>query len=221
IRTILRSLCPESVRRGWWYLSDPDWRAQYRTAKDRSKVIGDLQKQAHDDIWRQTGGRIASGPFQGLQYGHSPQIGIFPQKLLGTYECELWPIVEEIVAKPYSLVIDVGAAEGYYVCGLAKRMPEARVIAFETQRTCHSQLRAIAVANGLQERITIRGFCSPSDLAQAVEVGNRTLVVCDSEGGERDLLDMDRVPALRNVDVLVEVHENLAPGVGAAIERQF
>jgi hypothetical protein len=45
--------------------------------------------------------------------------------------------------------------------------------------------------------------------------------VCDIEGGERDLLDIDRVPALRNVDVLVEVHENLAPGVGASIERRF
>ncbi len=39
--------------------------------------------------------------------------------------------------------------------------------------------------------------------------GRRVLVICDIEGGERQLLDPDSIPALTDFDILVELHRNL------------
>jgi hypothetical protein len=51
--------------------------------------------------------------------------------------------------------------------------------------------------------------------------GNRTLVVCDIEGAERELLDPEAAPALREFDVLVEVHETFGPGTHAHLRTRF
>ena len=53
--------------------------------------------------------------------------------MLGTYEKELNSVIEEACAAHPSLIVDVGAAEGYYACGMALRNPQARVVAFEMQ----------------------------------------------------------------------------------------
>ena len=51
--------------------------------------------------------------------------------LLGTWELELTEIWERILANDYSLMVDVGAAEGYYAVGMNLRKPNAEVIAYE------------------------------------------------------------------------------------------
>ena len=84
---------------------------------------------------------VLSGPFKGMRYPlrSSGQGGLLP-KLLGTYERELSPAIERLISDRPTLVVNVGAAEGYYAVGLALRAPQAQVIAFEMERPLHGAI---------------------------------------------------------------------------------
>ena len=56
-------------------------------------------------------------------------------KLIGSYEEEVHPIIEEIIRRRYSIVVNIGCAEGYYAVGFALRIPDAIVYAFDVDTT--------------------------------------------------------------------------------------
>ena len=47
------------------------------------------------------------------------------------------------------------------------------------------------------------------------------LVICDIEGGERDLLNPEISLALKNMDLIVESHECLLPGITQVLIDRF
>ena len=74
-----------------------------------------------------------------------------------------------ISQKPFKLVVNIGAAEGYYVAGLAQRLPEARLVAWEAD-PMHARLtRAMAQHNGVAARVDVRGLCRIEDLCRDAE----------------------------------------------------
>ena len=220
VATAVRKLIPDRFKQAWWYCTDSAWRGRYRSIKRRQRALHKLQLQAFRSLHAQTGGRIAAGPFQGLVYLND-RSGTYPQKLLGTYEKELWGVVESIVTRGYERIIDIGAAEGYYVCGLAARIPQSQVVAFEAQAKCHPRIRELARRNGVDGRVECRGLCRAEDLRDALSKNAPSLVICDIEGAEFDLLMPVEIPSLRGADLLVEVHEDLRPGVGDEMIRRF
>jgi hypothetical protein len=120
--------------------------------------------------------------------------------LLGTQEIELHDAVENIVSRGYKTIINIGAADGYYALGLTRRLPQACVLAYEGNSSHHKYLDTSARANGVGERIFIRGFCRGDDLRAALAtVRQPALVICDIEGGEMNLLDPESIAALRSV----------------------
>jgi len=154
------------------------------------------------------GGRpigVQSGPFRGMSYLNAFIWGSITSKWLGSYECELQGIVEQIVATPYARLIDVGCAEGYYAVGLAFRMPALQVVAYDTDFVSRRQTRALARLNRVGSRVAVRSLCEASDFRP--HVAGRTVVICDIEGFERSLLDPAASPGLLGMDILVEVHE--------------
>src|SRR5437016_6027102 len=80
---------------------------------------------------RRTNSTVIAGPFAGMKYIGSSVASAHIPKLLGTYEREIAGIVEEICWRKPAVLIDVGAAEGYYAVGFAMRLPDSRIIAFE------------------------------------------------------------------------------------------
>jgi hypothetical protein len=170
---------------------------------------------------------VRVGPFAGMHYPlrASGQGGLLP-KLLGTYEQELHAVLDAELRLAPDVVIDIGAAEGYYAVGLALRLPGTRVIAFEMERPLHAAIRHLARANGVAGRIEIRGACTLASLAivPAVPGGRRAprvLVVCDVEGAEDTLLRPDRAPVLRTATIIVETHDALCPGVSDRLRERF
>lgn len=157
-----------------------------------------------------SGDRVLSGPFRGMVYPTRTSEGSRNPRLIGCYEASLAPVIEEIVAGGYETVVDIGAAEGYYAVGLAMRMPLARVIARDTDTQAHAACAQIAEANGLLPRIEIGGAVGHDDFAGLIR--GRTVIICDIEGAEDVLLDPIAAPALRGVDILVEVHEGMKAG---------
>lgn len=146
---------------------------------------------------------------------------VLDPKLMGIYEREINHFVEALVKSRPDTVIDIGAAEGYYAVGLARRLANTTVIAFEAEEEGRQLLKQLAQRNGVAERIRIRGFCDIASLGEALEGVGRCAIVCDAEGAESQLLDPDAVTAVRTAAILVELHPRKSPGVKELLKSRF
>jgi hypothetical protein len=170
-----------------------------------------------------TNGRIPCGPFVGMRYSRDAACNahIHIPKLLGVYERELNPYIEQACALNFLLIVDVGAAEGYYAVGMALRNPTARVIAFEMDATARAALAEKVRLNDVGNRVEIRGKCEPDDLERVLADTPRPYVICDAEGDEAVLLDPATVPSLQRAWILVELHEFIERGITEKIRERF
>lgn len=181
-------------------------------AKWRSQLI-------ENTVVRRQGIVVASGPFEGMDYGVRATEGARLARLLGCYEASLAPVIETIVGRDYELVIDIGCAEGYYAVGMARRMPGAKVIARDSSPAAREACGTLARRNGVSDRIEIGGEWRHGDFDICLNA--RSVVICDIEGAEDSLLDPTRAPGLRGADILVEVHDCDHPGLSDTIARRF
>lgn len=166
--------------------------------------------------------RIASGPFEGLRFPVSPYDRHHLAYWLGTQEMELATVVERIVRTGCRTVLNVGSAEGYYASGLAARMPQARVVAFEGDERKHPYFWRMARANDVASRLTLRGFCTRQQFADALRASSGpVVVVMDIEGGELGLLDPTSIPELRGAAIFVETHDVFAAGCTDTLVERF
>jgi len=170
-------------------------------------------------IERRTRGQVIAGPFKGLRYPGRDR-GNF-SVLLGAYESCLAPAVESVISRKPKLVINVGAAYGYYAFGLARRLPESSGIAYELDRSRQVQLMRYRKLNQLEDRVVLRGACTLESLNADINNEVSTFICMDVEGGEAELLDPEKVPGLRRAEILVELHEMFSPGVTALLKRRF
>jgi len=179
--------------------------------------------EINEEIYRIAGSVVAFGPFKGtkLPEGSSWGEGEFTPKVLGCYEEELHPAIEKAIARRPSKIINVGCAEGYYAIGLARRVPDAQVFAFDTDEGAQAICRSAASDNGVADRISVEGACT-SERLRAIAAGNaRSLVVMDCEGAELSLLDDPTVAALVKCDVIVECHDFADRTLTPTLLRRF
>ena len=163
--------------------------------------------------------QLPSGPFAGMVYPVRASEGARLPRMLGVYEASLSPVIETIIARAYPLVVDIGAAEGYYAVGLARRMPGSRILARDGDARALAACARLAEANGVADRIEIGGVMGPRDF-DALEPG-RAVIICDIEGAEVELLDPEAAPGLLAADLLVEVHEGMRPGALDVLCQRF
>ena len=163
---------------------------------------------------------VIAGPFQGMKYGDTEArcSALYP-KLLGTYENELAGVVVDALVKRPPVVVDIGAADGYYAVGFAFRNPETRVIAFEQNPRAQVELRKLAELNGVTARIDVRGHCGPEDIAQLGADGG--LVIVDCEGFEDVILSEENIRHLAGWDFIIETHDGFSPEVTKRLEERF
>lgn len=192
------------------------WRSQ-RLIMANERKSGRLS--ASQEFIRQWGSKVLAGPFKGLEY---PEKTVAERNLVGkilaSYEDELHEFVEEICEKKYSMIINVGSADGYYTVGLALRAPLTKVIAFDTDIWARQATKALALLNGAKN-IQIRSMCSPAVLREILPPNG--LLVSDCEGYETTLLDPSECPQLKTATILVEIHEHNSPGAESIIRKRF
>ncbi len=170
-------------------------------AKWRSELI-------RNELLRRQGTRVLSGPFAGMDFLPRSAEGCHVAKLLGCYEQPLHPFIEQAVRSGYEAVLNVGCAEGYYAVGLARRMPAARVHAFDLDARAREACAGLAAREGVADRVSVGGEFRSADFAACA--GQRVLLLSDIEGAEKDLLDPAAAPALRGIDLIVECHDGAA-----------
>jgi hypothetical protein len=170
---------------------------------------------------RETGRVVRSGPFAGMNYIHDTMSGGYVPKVLGIYERELHPTIARLSELGIQQVLNIGAADGYYAVGLCRMFPRLRVVAFEMAFRGREYIRAMAERNGVLSRIEVRGTCDLPGLQAALSDPRSTLVLCDVEGYEDVLMDLEKVPGLREAWLLVETHDCKKAGVSDRIRIRF
>ncbi len=161
---------------------------------------------------------VQSGPFKGmiLPDEHSWGSGDVVPKLLGTYEQELHMSLELAIARKPEVVFNVGAAEGYYAVGLARRLPEATVFAFDTDCNSHSVCLDAFAINLARIRGGVGGEFRRSLVTDWKPLYN-SMMVMDVEGAELEILSEEMVAALKHCDLIVECHDFITPGISSTL----
>src|SRR5262249_36239077 len=104
--------------------------------------------------------RVVAGPFKGTSLQLSDVSSrLLSSYILGTAELELHGTIEKLIDRNYATILNIGAADGYYAVGFARRSPASRVIAFEAVPAFHDIITRTAAANGVSDRIEIAGHC--------------------------------------------------------------
>ena len=195
-RQLLPSLAAERARR-------------YEAASVSRSGVTAIARRSTERVGR----TVLSGPFAGMRMieGFEENAQSPVAKLAGVYEAALHDAVETAIAREPRTVVNVGCAEGYYAVGFARRLPEAVVHAHDLARSAREMTRALARLNGVQQRVRVHG--RRRGFGQEVDV-----VLCDIEGDEGALLS----PAeLRQAMLIVETHDDAAPGVTQLLARRF
>jgi hypothetical protein len=170
-------------------------------------------------LLQQQGTVVMQGPLQGLDFLPQSAEGCHIAKLLGCYEQPLQPFIEEAINAQYPIILNIGCAEGYYAVGMARRMPNTKVLAFDLNPTAQTTCSELAAKNGVVDRLQVGALFKPQDFA--AYAGQRVLVLCDIEGAEGELLNPQAASALAGMDMIVESHECLKPGITQALIERF
>lgn len=189
--------------------------ARYRYRHVLETIFG------HDDLV------VKSGPFAGMIYTPSvvdvasPWIcgSVLIPKLLGCYEAELQSVLKRTLEKRYNNVVNIGCGEGYYAIGLARSIARVRVYAFDINLLMCRLCEDMACANGVADRVHVHTECDTNRLRDLIT--GKTLVVCDCEGCEVDLLRPDVIPGLTSSDVLVEMHDFIDAKASQTVLSRF
>lgn len=168
-------------------------------------------------------GRVQRGLCRGLAFPDDHSFfSTVPPMILGLYERPLQARLEELTAtRHYDLIVDVGSADGFYAVGLAMRCPQATVVACDTEPRARQATLAMAARNGVGDRVSVRGFCSATDLLDIVRSARRALILSDCEGYERQLFPAGHGEALARHDVAIEVHDQIDYRISPQLKGVF
>ncbi|NYZ17200.1 hypothetical protein HL658_32040 [Azospirillum sp. RWY-5-1] len=163
--------------------------------------------------------KVQLGPFQGMQLLKDVSDGCFLPKLFGSYESTLHPYIERACGKEYEAVVNIGSAEGYYSIGFARRLPTASIHAYDIDPRAQHFCKEMAHLNSVQDRVTIKDRFDGRMFEDFA--GQRSLIFCDIEGAEIDLLNPEQFPALERMDLIVEIHSGQCKDATDIIRSRF
>lgn len=163
--------------------------------------------------------KVINGPFEEQLCGFKSFGSAYFPKILGTYEMEIYTHLLNFLNKKPSVIIDAGAAEGFYAVAFALRCSESKIYAMESDA-----LGAEILCNNKRlnacNNIKIIGDCNESSLNNIL-TKNRSFLFMDIEGAENECLDPLKVPRLKSTDILVETHDYFYPGTTEKIRERF
>lgn len=156
------------------------------------------------------GTTVLHGPFTGLRYPEQCALERYSiPNLLGSYEMELHPWLQQLCSNKYERIINIGASEGYYAVGAALRAATP-VDAYETEPSSRRFCREMAELNGVSHLVKVRSWCDRRVLRKLAK--RRCLVISDCEGCELWLFVPEVMEALAASDLIIELHEGSNSG---------
>ena len=157
-------------------------------------------------------GEVQRGPFAGLKLDrhNSASKGQLGLKIFGLYES----VVVEAIEKfgPFSDLINIGACDGYFTLGLLRSGLAKRSICFETVRSRQRAIERYAKFNNLEDRVIVLGTADESIGPQIAGHNFRpdgSLMICDIEGAEFELLTKNFLGQLVGSTMIIELHDRI------------
>lgn len=194
----------------------PSYR-QYLARQEESRV---RREQLDDEVLALVGdSTVLAGPLAGTILTRAASWGQdFSARLVGSYEKELHPIIEQMVSDHTPLVVDVGCADGYYVAGLGRMASGAELVGYDIDPDALTVTAALAEMNGVADRLRLRAACRSRDL-ESLPAG--AVVLVDCEGAERWLITREVVATNPGGNFIIECHESVVPGITEHIVGLF
>jgi hypothetical protein len=219
LRSISPSLYMQAKRlyRATTHIKRRDARTDHEVA-DRLRVRleheAKLVKEYLNNDWT-----VRHGPFAGMRYALLTSGSLLSPKIIGSYESPIHQWITDAIAHNYEKILNIGCGEGYYAVGFSLKSKATHVYAYDIDAQARENVLTIARLNGATDNLHIRGQCTVDELQR--EVTGRTLILCDTDGGEFDLFRPDLVPGLSQADLIIETHDYCCPGVTETLAGRF
>lgn len=188
-------------------------RAERSSLEQRKQWRLETVNQRHErislEVYYLLGGRVRYGPFKGLRLNRDTWWGKLDlgSMCLGLYEKEILNFIDKISPDQFSCFIDIGAADGYYACGLLSSGKVQKAICFEQNPEGRDVIQSNWENNGSIGELLVYGEANAHSIASLQQVGlENALVLVDIEGAEFDVLTEDVLKMLKLCTVIVEIH---------------
>jgi len=151
--------------------------------------------------------KIRYGPFAGIKYIKNSFGSVLLPKIIGSYEEPIQEWINQAITRKYRKIIDLGSAEGYYAIGMAKSLPRSTILASDIDSKARHLCRDLAKKNNCNN-VKIRGKVNHQELNKEI-IKDETIIICDIEGDELELLKPNKVKKLTYCDIICELHDDL------------
>jgi hypothetical protein len=163
---------------------------------------------------------VQGGPFAGMRYVDEAVGSNYLHKLVGSYEAVLHPFIASLQGKKFDTIVDIGSAEGYYLIGLGRLFNDVTLIGYELEEKGRALTLEMAKINNIKNKLVLEGEATVTNVASVITPD--TLLICDCEGAELDILNPTIEPNIANFDTaIIELHDFIRPGIKEALTERF
>ena len=177
--------------------------------KWRNETIYERKKRISTEVYKMYDGIIQFGPFKGMKISDKNwwgNIDLAPM-ILGTYEKEIINFIFSKKCEKFTNFINIGAADGFYSCGLLFSRRMNNCLAFEQNIKGRKIIKINSELNSVNKKIQVYGKAD-SNILKKIENMNlkKTLLLIDIEGNEFNLLNQSFLNFFSNSLLIVEIH---------------
>lgn len=116
------------------------------------------------------------------------------------------------------MILDVGAADGFYAIGFAIRMHATQVVGVDTDRSARNATQNFALEN-CGYNVQVKSMCTTAWIRDHVKPNS--LIFLDYKGYGMTLFDDEAAPVLTECDKVIELHERAPAGVDSTIRSRL
>lgn len=175
----------------------------------RKETVAQRQERVSLELFDLLGGCVKYGPFRGLKLQKNTWWGKsdLGSMLMGFYEKEILDFIDSIEAGQFSTFIDIGAADGYYACGLLHSKKIRKAVCFEKSELGRNVIKNNWLNNDSCGELEIIGEAN-IDTIKALPTSSlkNSLILVDIEGYEFELLTDSVLSTFSNCTIIIEIH---------------
>ena len=134
--------------------------------------------------------------------------GDIASKIYGFYENKIQQKLKDI---NNPILIDIGAADGFFAIGSLKSKICEFCYAFEETKKSRENLTKTAKINNVQNKISIIGKVTKDNFLSLLpsEINfSKVTILCDIEGGEFNFFSDEMLRIIKHSNIIIEIHKN-------------
>ncbi|WKV50495.1 FkbM family methyltransferase [Dickeya fangzhongdai] len=175
----------------------------------RTENVHQRRQRVSLELFQRLQGKVAFGPFKNLLLTQDTWWGKsdLGSMLLGLYEKEILDFICHTESNQFDTFIDIGAADGYYACGMLLSKKVRHAICFEQNKHGQEVIAENWRRNGAIGELQIFGEANSNNLSLIKHVDfHKALMLIDIEGAEFDVLNEAFIEKIQGATIIIEIH---------------